>query len=264
MLVRMKFFPVSELESSTKSQNQHCVAIDNPILTLSSIVSSMDRNKYTNDHERINRYIGKLRKVFFMIGEGINHLHLQGVVHGHIDATSCGKFEDGWKVLDLIGSQCKGKPFRNGRICSSIPPEAIQISGRTNSISISSHIPADTSMDIFGFGKLMYEVFTGKQLIQIPIDSHKMVDEDEFVLRALKNWDEKNLSSVVSEIESAGVGTLAADLISHCLCPFPEQRPTSMKEVLAHPYWNESKNSIQGSNKRVSGSESVTKRRFRV
>lgn len=263
MLVRMRFFHVSELESSTKSQNQYCIAINDPIITLSNIVSSMDRNKYMNDHERVNRYVGKLRKVFWMIGEGIHHLHKQGVVHGCIDAESCGKFDDGWKVSNLIGSQNVGKSFSISRVVNSIPPEAIHTNGRTTSIVVPVEIPANTSMDIFSFGRLMYEVFTGKQLISV--DSHKMVDEDDHFLLVLKNWNEENLCTVVSDIESAGAGTLAADLISHCLCPFPEHRPKSMKEVLAHPYWNESKNCSQGLNKRLGNSNGgIMKRRFQA
>jgi serine/threonine protein kinase len=282
MLVRMRFFHVDELESSNKSQNQFCIAIDDPILTLSKIIASMDRNKYRNDHERISRYINKLRKVFRMIGEGIYHLHQQGVVHGCIDTDSCGKFEDGWKVLNLIGSQYVGKPISSHRMGTSVPPEAVQITGRTNNISVRAQTSANVSMDIWAFGKLMYEVLSGKQLLPVSgnnsinnnsdiNDSHKMViEEDKAFLRKLRNWNEDNLSFVVAEIEAVGVGTLAADLISHCLCPFPEHRPKNMKEVLAHPYWNElSKNGGQSSigMRRVSSNgsgASAMKRRFQV
>ncbi len=60
MLVQMRFFSVNNIEST--SQPQYCIAIDVPDLTLSNIVSNMDRSKYLNDQERLNRYINKLRK----------------------------------------------------------------------------------------------------------------------------------------------------------------------------------------------------------
>ncbi len=266
LLVPMRFFHVDEQESSNKSHNQFCIAIYDATVTLSAIISSMDRNDIRNDYERINRYIAKLRRVFRVIGEGIYHLHQQGVVHGHIDADSCGKFDDGWKLVGLIGAQNMGQPMSIHRIGRSAPPEAIQVIGRTSRVSIQDHLPAVASIDIWGFGKLMYEVLVGKQIL--PVDSHKMVDEDVTFLRNLKNWDEDSLGTVVAEIEEAGAGTLAADLISHCLCPFSEHRPKSMKEILAHPYWNENDSQIyhQNTKRRSRGGSSISavKRRFQV
>lgn len=238
MLGRMRFFEVNDLESSSKPQ--FCISIDQPELTLSDIIFNMDRSKYLDDHERLTRYINKLRKVFKMIGEGINHLHSQGVVHGHINTNTCGKFDDGWKLLDLIGSNTIGSYLSTNRTSQSSPPEAVISEGKNmTSFRLSDHIVANISLDIWAFGKLMYEVLVGKQLIEI--DSHKMVETDDLFLGTLKNWNEDDLSNVVTEIETAGVGTLAADLISHCLCPFPEHRPKDMKDVLTHPYWNELK-----------------------
>jgi len=238
-LVRMRFFHVDKLESSTKSKNQYCIAIDEPILTLSNIVSRMDRHKYMNDNERIFRYMNKLRKVFWMIGDGVNQLHNQGVVHGRIDADSCGKFDDGWKLLNLIGSQRVGQPINANRLKHCPPPEAVHVSRRTGRVAVSKSTEANVSVDIFGFGRLMFEVFTGKDIISV--NSHKIADSDEIFLQALKNWDEDSLSTIVMEVESVGVGKLAADLVSRCLCPFPEHRPKNMEEVLSHPYWSESK-----------------------
>ena len=238
MLVRMRIFQVNNLESSSKPQ--FCISIDQPELTLSDIISNMDRSKYLDDHERLTRYIYKLRKVFKMIGDGINYLHSQGVIHGHINANTCGKFDDGWKLLDLIGSDTIGSYLKTDRINQSSPPEAVIGEGKnTSNFKLSERIMANISLDIWAFGKLMYEVLVGKQLIQI--DSHKMVETDDLFLGKLKNWNEDDLSNVVTEIETAGVGTLAADLISHCLCPFPEHRPKDMSDVLTHPYWNDSK-----------------------
>ncbi len=236
----MRFFRVHDIESTSKAQC--CISTEIPELTLSNIIANMDRSKYLNDHERLNRYINKLRKVFKMIGEGINHLHLQGVIHGHLDMHTCGKFNDGWKVLDLIGSATIGSTITVKRTGYISPPEAV---GTVEEPMRS--IVANVSLDIWAFGKLMYEVLVGKQLIQIDqINSHKMVETDGIFLHKLRNWNEDDLSLVVAEVESAGVGTLAADLISHCLCPFPEHRPKDMRDVLSHPYWNESK-SIQSS-----------------
>ena len=259
MLVRMRFFHVGELESSTKMKNQYCIAIDKPILTLADIISNVDRKKYLNDHNRMSRYMTKLRKVFWMIGEGIQYLHEQGIIHGHIVAKTCGKFDDGWKLLDLIGSCEIEEQLSSNRFGSSIPPEAVETianhNGRNNGGKkkrLVEHMSASVSIDIFSFGKLMYEVFTGNKLIQEHnANSHKMVGKvngqiddnnnhqhDLESIEVLGNWDEENLSVVVSEIECSGVGTLAADLISHCLCPHAQSRPKSMNEVLAHPYWS--------------------------
>mmetsp|Transcript_13122 Transcript_13122/g.15281 ORF Transcript_13122/g.15281 Transcript_13122/m.15281 type:complete len:785 (+) Transcript_13122:341-2695(+) len=263
-LVPMRFFQVNKSESTNKAQNQYCIAVDSPSgITLSRIVSNMNSDRYQNDNDRLSRYISKLCKVFQMIAEGLHLLHQQGVVHGHIHAGACGKFDDGWKLMDLIGSQFIGKDLSIYRMDTSAPPELVRFEGRSKKPMVDEIVFARASIDVWGFGKLMFEVLTGKDLL--PVDSHKMVDEDEAFLRRLGSWDEDDLSNVVAEVEASGAGTLAADLVTHCLCPLPEHRPKSLKEVLAHPYWNDSKlarrSSSGGRMTRVNSFSSVKKRR---
>merc|ERR1719276_62498 len=106
ILVHMHFFRINSIDSNQNyGSHQYCIAMDKPLLTLANIASSLEKKRYKKDLSRLHRHIWKLRKVFNVIGDGIYFLHQQGVVHGNIALDTCGKFDDGWKLLNLIGVQ---------------------------------------------------------------------------------------------------------------------------------------------------------------
>jgi serine/threonine protein kinase len=236
----MHFFRINSIDSNQNhGSHQYCIAMDKPLLTLANIATSMEKKRYRKDPSRLHRHIWKLRKVFNVIGHGINFLHQQGVIHGNIALDTCGKFEDGWKLLNLIGVQNLGEGVMASRMGLSIPPEGIKSRKDQSSTRMNDTLSASPTIDIWAFGKLMFEVVVQKSLI--PFDSSETIErQDSRLLKELGNWNEENLRDAVAELEMTGIGHLGIDLISHCLCS-REERPQSMQEVMSHGFWNESR-----------------------
>ena len=176
--------------------------------------------------------------VLFQIAKGIEHLHNQGVVHGRICLDACGKFEKGWKLTDLIGVQFIGHKLPLSRYSNCAPPEAVQVLDNSAQCDnfCSRHTLCETmtateSLDIWAFGSLMYEALVGK-----PIFETLELKDTQTILK-LGTWDDDNLRYIIAKVETCGIGTIGADLISHCLCPHPEDRPKSMGDIIGHPFW---------------------------
>jgi serine/threonine protein kinase len=225
---------------------------------LKKIASSMTKQNYRNDPNRLDAYLGKIQKIFKTIGSSIHYLHRQNVVHGNLNLESCGKFEDGWKLTGLIGAQSIGNPMTTLHMDTAAPPEAITFIGKQQqNAQLFETYPVSPGIDIWAFGKLMFEVLVGKPLI--PRDTEKHIRNDHRYLTILGCWNEDDLVQAVSMMEDTGNGTLAADLISHCLCKRPEQRPQSMEEVLSHPFWAASSSQRKSSSGNFGSS---MKRRF--
>ena len=231
LVEEINVFCAHDIDAYGDIPRQYCLAVERPILTLSTIVSGITNDdKYKHDRERFMRYLSKVCTVLRLIGKGIRHMHKVGVIHGNIGMHNCGKFEDRWKVMGLTGMKQIGENFTLARLDSSAPPEAVEFSGEG-----SGQIIASPAIDIWGFGKLMYEVLLGETLFDI--DTNVKGQSNKSILTVLGAWNEDDLRYVVEKIESIGIGKVAADLISHCLCPFPEDRPANMEEVLSHPFW---------------------------
>eukprot|EP00957_Ditylum_brightwellii_P054095 4097492-Ditylum_brightwellii.AAC.1 len=85
---------------------------------------------------------------------------------------------------------------------------------------ITSNNKADPSIDIWAFGKMMYEALTGEKLIDFK--SSNTIEEDQESLIALGEWDKGSLCEFFGNLEDLGIGMLGVDLITHCLVPFSD------------------------------------------
>jgi serine/threonine protein kinase len=196
----------------------------------------MAKKEYKNDNDRLQAYLAKIRKVLKTIGNSICFLHKQNIVHGNLHSQCCGKFEDGWKLSEFLGVQSFGDLISTSHMIHSLPPESVTFKGGKGHVL--KTITASPVLDIWAFGKLMFEVLVGKPLL--PHDLTVDRKHDQRYLQSLGNWNQDDLTDVVTKIENSSNGTLAADLISHCLCKRPELRPRSMDEVLSHSFWTAS------------------------
>lgn len=267
----MHFFEATVPGSQGTKSIQRFISCESPTLTLRTIVASMNKKKYRDDRESFERYLTRIQKVFRMVAEALYYLHQKAIVHCNICPESCGKFENGWRLTGLVGSNYSGKSIQTSRMGQNMPPEAIVTSHGTSGkrkYAISSSFVASPSCDIWAFGKLMFEVLIGKGLLPRDISSQEFVN-------SLGRWNEDNLAHIVSDLEDRGVGTLATDLITHCLCPRPGSRPKSFEEILNHSYWNSGSSipsSLHRRNRSSMGSVSarkqtgsgIVKRRFQV
>lgn len=207
----------------------------------------MESEEYQRNPDMRNRYFSKVCMVLRLIAKAIRHLHEVGVVHGDVCLSTCGKFEDRWKLLRSLGMQPIGKRFDPARMGESSPPEAVELlrnvvetrgqEASSRHATFKCDLLTEPSVDIWAFGKLIYEVLTGQQLIQF--DPNKDSSCDNRGLLKLVKWDDEALRDVIGNLKNAGVSTLGVDLISHCLLPDPGERPTSMDEILEHPFWKD-------------------------
>eukprot|EP00536_Pseudo-nitzschia_multiseries_P004535 jgi/Psemu1/323516/estExt_fgenesh1_pg.C_750028 len=238
-----------------QQQQQRCVAIERPRMTLDKVVNGMTQNgSYENDTQDVRlKYSAKLCSVLRLIAKAIRHLHSSGVVHGNVCLETCGKFEDSmWKLTERLDVQAIGKPFDPTRFRHSFPPETLVLTEdhereRDGGVFDSDHpavgfaedIVADPSIDVWAFGKICYEGLVGKPLIEFDSDANDSPSDDVIALLQTAEWNVSNMERVFADLLESGIGESGADMITSCLFPHPEERPADMDEILENPFWQE-------------------------
>eukprot|EP00535_Pseudo-nitzschia_heimii_P011714 CAMPEP_0197194038 /NCGR_PEP_ID=MMETSP1423-20130617/28542_1 /TAXON_ID=476441 /ORGANISM="Pseudo-nitzschia heimii, Strain UNC1101" /LENGTH=1808 /DNA_ID=CAMNT_0042647399 /DNA_START=40 /DNA_END=5466 /DNA_ORIENTATION=+ len=239
-------------------QQQRCVAIERPKLTLKEVVDRMAKNGGYNsgNPEKRLKYSAKICAVLRLIAKALLHLQEAGVVHGNICMETCGKFEDSsWKLLERLGVQTIGKPFDPARFLHSFPPESLEsLSAETDAqekdgetvfdsdrpmVSFSNDFVADVSIDIWAFGKICYESLVGKPLIEFDSESNDTPSDDVLALLQTSEWNMSNMESVFADLLESGIEESGADMITSCLFPSPSDRPGGMEEILENQFWED-------------------------
>ena len=212
---------------------------------MNRVVDGMTKKEgYQYDTELRKKYAAKMCAVLRLIAKAIRHLHECGAVHGNICMENCGKFEQTWKLLDIMGSQRSGALIPPSRYQRSFPPEVLQLDDSEGAICDSDNtavsfkaVPASPAMDIWAFGKLAYEALVGKPLVDF--DSSKVPIEDVVSLLQILEWDQSNMKAVFTDLLESGVTDSCAELITSCLFPHPEDRPVSMDAIIQDPFWKD-------------------------
>lgn len=230
------------------TQQQRCVAIERPRLTLDKVVEGMSKNGgYADNQDLRRKYSAKICSVLRLIGKALRHLHSAGVVHGNVCLETCGKFEDAWKLLERLDVQATGKPFDPTRFRHAFPPESLELSAEREgmvfdsncaAVTFTNNILSDPSIDIWAFGKLCYESLVGKPLIEFDTNANESPSDDVVALLQTVKWDASNMEGVFADLLESGIEESGADMITSCLFPLPEERP-SMDEILDNPCWME-------------------------
>jgi len=227
-------------QSVKQAPQQYCVAIERPNLTLRGVVTGMLGNEDCQTDSQVRqRYTLKVFSVLRIMAKGLRHLHSKGVIHGNICLENCGKYGDKWKISDILGMQQVGEYCDVSRFSIAAPPETVE---PTSDAAMEHHaafrtdVTAQPEIDSWGYGKLAFEVLVGESLIDL--DKEKGINEDHRALTDIMHWNDFNLDEVRQKLAHIEVSSSGADLISKCLAPEPEQRP-SMDEILNHPVWKE-------------------------
>jgi serine/threonine protein kinase len=95
-----------------------------------------------------------------------------------------------------------------------------------------SPMSASTSIDMWGFGLLLYNLCCGEPLLYSSRNDD-IINPIDYAAAAL--WTEASLQK---KIDANVLDPIAADLIMDLLQPNPEDRPASMKAVLEHVYFS--------------------------
>ena len=255
---KIEDFAVHEFaaQSSKGVPQQFCLAIERSKFSLDRVVEGMQKKEdYRYNEEMRNRYMNKVCVVLRLLAKAIRHFHKEGLVHGDICLETCGKFDDKWKLTNLLGSQEKGQLFARSRFGESSPPEAVDI---RQDVPCFRDLEALPSVDIWAFGKLAFEAMTGRALFDFDPDVE--VESDSKTMMELFNWGESGMRNMIDSLRHAGVPTVGIDLITHCLLPDPEKRLSGMDEILNHSFWKEMRRKTTSSTPRSTSSSRATGR----
>ena len=156
------------------------------------------------------------------------------VIHADINLDNCGKFGEEWKLMNTTGLTTAGHTIQKSRLGMSLPPEAVEID-RSMRVRFKNTIVASVALDVWAFGKIMYEALVGHRLINL--DENLGLQENQESLFSLAKWGDKDIERVIKDLAIQDVNATGADLISQCLSSNARDRPSSMTEVLQHPFW---------------------------
>jgi len=218
---------------TTIGAKQYCVSIEQPNLTLHGVVDGMLRNEDCQTVPAIRRrYAEKVFAVLRVVAKALRYLHGIGIVHGGICTNSCSKYDNKWKISNIIGIRRVGGTFDEHRLAISAPPESVEVAG----VSLKEDYEAHPSIDTWAYGKLAFEVLVGEPLFP-SVDTDDLHQKND-VLQRIFLWNDYNLEEVSQKLIRACVSEAGRALILDCLSAQPERRPT-MSELLARPFWNE-------------------------
>ena len=218
---------------------QFCISIERPQLTLGSVVQGMLGNDDCQTNEEIRRrYATKVFSVLRIVGKALSQLHAAGLVHGNISLTHIGKYENKWKVAEVLSLQRSGETFDPDRYSPSSPPESLvpRHSGDAHEVEFRTDMETAAAIDVWAFGKLAYEALVGEPLIMF--DEASEFDDDHRALMDILHWNEFNLDEVTDKLRRSAVLEMGVTLIVSCLSPSPEARP-SIGEILEHAVWKD-------------------------
>ena len=237
-------FVVGERDSyESAGCQQYCVAVERPSLTLDRVVAGMLKNEACRGNSELRqRYNAKIFSVLRLIAQALHRLHSFGIVHGNVSAEKCGKFDDTWKLLGTLKLQKVGEKFDSANFGMSVPPEAVEPKSTSVALvdrqaAFRTNVDVDPSTDIWGFGKLAYDVLVGQPLIEF--DTRKELGQDHRALLKILNWSTLDLVEVRRSLRKVGVSDQGVDLIAKCLSHDADSRPSSMNEILRSDLWQD-------------------------
>ena len=217
---------------------RYFVAIENPKLTLATVVRGMVTNRGCQTDTSVRRrYSGKVFTVLRSIANALLKLHSQRFVHGNLTIQSCAKFDDKWKLANLLDAKYFGEILPLSAETHTIPPEALQLTthhGSEGHVVLKHDFVAKPSVDIWAFGKVAYEALAGKPLFDVASNKNDDIDS----LMDILQWNNANFMELKRELQSIGVTEAGIELIGQCLAQHEGDRP-HIEDLLQHTFWSQ-------------------------
>jgi ankyrin repeat protein len=219
--------------------NYHTVA-DTMYISAKKTSTSLANVIEGMSHERRIKHFRTSRSILRGIAKSLSKLHRQGIIHGSLAIQNVGKFGKCWKLMDIPGSVAVNELFTACRLGLHSPPEAFitarcKINHERNIASIAPNLAAVPTVDVWAFGKLMYEVLVGESLFKIFSVEGSYLKSS----MCIHAWNSYHLKKISRKLISEGINSSAVNLISSCLCPLLSERCKSMSDILDHPFWTD-------------------------
>jgi hypothetical protein len=224
-----------ELDHFTVSETSllHCISADKPRTSLANVTDGMP-------HHRRVKHFRTSRKIMRGIAKALSKLHGENIIHGSVHSHNVGKFGQRWKLTDLPGSVVTSELFAACRLGLHSPPEAFVLarckSNHKRSIAVlAPSLVAEPTVDVWAFGKLLYEVLVGESLFKDFMENVSNINASKCIL----TWNDKRLEKVSRKLSSEGIAATGVDLILNCLSPLRSTRFQTMPDILDHPFWRD-------------------------
>lgn len=176
-------------------------------------------------------------KALKRIGISLLHMHEHGIIHGDFGTHNIGKFGSRWKLLGVGGAVPIGRATDTSRGFYH-PPESVVVENKRVSIGKKTAeatvkaIAAQPSYDIWAYGVVVYEAIAG-----LPLTPYACRGKREMTLAEVAKigtWDEMSVRRAMKHVADDEV---AQDLLKRMLHHKPDQRISSMRSVLEHPFF---------------------------
>jgi len=176
-------------------------------------------------------------KALKRIGISLLHMHEHGIIHGDFGTHNIGKFGSRWKLLGVGGSVPIGAATDPKRGFYH-PPESIFVEnkrvpiGKKAAVGQVVSIEAEPTYDIWAYGVIVYESIAGLPLGPYACRGKRAMTQAEVCKIGV--WDEQSVRKALKHIDEDEV---ARDLLKQLLHHDPQQRISSMRAVLEHPFF---------------------------
>jgi hypothetical protein len=212
---------------------RYCISADIPVMSLANVLDGMSY------HRRI-KHFRKSRYILRAIAKSLGKLHGENIIHGSVHSHNVGKFGKRWKLRGLLGSVVTGELFSASRLGLHSPPEAFVLARckanhEHHIAALAPSLVAEPTVDVWAFGKLMYEVLAGESLFKDFMEK----DDNHHASKCILTWNDNHLGKVSRKLSSEGIAATGVDLILSCLCPLRSSRSLTMSDVLDHPFWTD-------------------------
>ncbi|KAF0716743.1 Aste57867_2689 [Aphanomyces stellatus] len=201
------------------------------------------------------------------VAEGLQHLHETKLVHGDVKKLNVVRVRSHLKLIDLDASTTIGNPMSDKFSSGSLPPEMFyKLRSDTETELYCKHwentklaspdlwqkikpknqfvvktfrsaddqlpyksVKAHPSLDVWAFGALMYQMYSGEELVSTDVNQDVLDDKIE----QAATWTQEKLNT---RLQNKVSNAIARELLEKLLVVDPEDR-ISMDAVLDHSYF---------------------------
>ncbi|KAF0692766.1 Aste57867_16176 [Aphanomyces stellatus] len=198
------------------------------------VMPAADRN-LTDIYTKESPHDNELRTYLQQIANGLECLHQNDLVHGDLKSLNVVRVANRLKLIDLDAATSIGDPAGAKFSSGSLPPEyfykiKIDKSGFMAQVDAKeSKVEADPSLDVWAVGVLMYQLYSGEELVATDINQDVVDDKIE----QAATWTQNKLNS---RIRNKVPNPLVRELLEKILVVDPDDR-ASMDVILEYAYF---------------------------